>query len=128
MDRWVGLDQDRARTRIPVGARLRAAEHVHPLGVEELEELARRRVHIDAVLVDGHRTRGIGIEIVEAHAADEDDGVRGREGGVDLQIGRKGCYVPDGLDALGLEQFGVEVHIRRRNDRLEQSTPVARHD
>ena len=62
------------------------AQHLGPLDVEELEELTRRRVHVDAILVDGNGARGVGVEIIESDTANEKRWVAGSKGGIDLKI------------------------------------------
>ena len=50
--------QDRTGGGVAVERTLGPAQHLDTLDVEELEELARRRLHVDAVLVDGDGASG----------------------------------------------------------------------
>ena len=102
-------DPDRAGGGVPaVASRLRPAQHVDSLDVEELRELPDRGVHVDLVAVDRDRRRRRGGEVAEPDPADEERRVRGREGRADLEVRREGSDVRQGVGTDRFEVFLVE--------------------
>ncbi len=95
---------------LPCGPR----SHVDPIDVEELAELDRGRVDVDAVLVDGDRSRRVRVVVLQPDPTDEDGGVRRCEGGVDLEVRRVIGEVGDVFDPQRLQVAGSERRARSR--------------
>ena len=89
----IALDGSRRGVSI-VPVALGPAQHLYGLDVEELAELERRGVDGNVIHVDGHRARGIRVEVVETHASNEEGG-RGGSQRVDLEVGRDARQVRD---------------------------------
>jgi hypothetical protein len=102
------VDVDGARRGVAARPRaLGALQDLEVLGVEDLSDLDGGQVQCDVVLVDRHGARGVGGEVVESDAPDEEGG-RGRPRGADLQVGRVLGDVRDVVDPHGGEVIGVE--------------------
>ena len=107
--RLARVDLDRSGRRVarqtgPLGP----AQHVDGLDVEEGRELERRGVSRHVVLIDGDGTGRVGVEVVEADAADE-EGRRRRAVRHDFQVGGEGCDVSNALDTQRCKILGAEA-------------------
>ena len=104
---------NRTRRSVPsVDAPLWTAQHVDVLDIEELGKLSGGRVHIDVVVVDRDRRRRVGVEVAEAHAADKEGRVGGREGRSNFQVGCELSDVRQVACAERLELVGIEADDR----------------
>ena len=111
--RLLGDHADHARRSVPaIGARLGAAEHVDVLDVEELGQLAGGRVHVDLVVVDGDRRRGIGVEVAEPDAANEEGRIRRGEGRSNFEVRGELGDITEVGSADGFEVVRVEGDVR----------------
>ena len=115
--RLAGNEIDRAARGVAAIERaLRAFQHLDALGVEELEELAGRRSEIDVVDIDADGAGDVGVEVVDADAADEDVRVHRTERGLDIQarrLQRQILHVFDAEPLDGLAGKGGDGHRRR---------------
>jgi hypothetical protein len=104
--------EDRAGRGVAIQRGLGSAQDLDAVQVVELEQLARRRLHVDAVLVDGDGSCSVGVEVVEAHAPDVDRGIGGGEGGLDLEARREVREIADVADALHQQLIRVKSDDR----------------
>ena len=98
--RRLRLHEDRAGRRISITTRLGSAQYFNIGDVIELEQLTRRGIHVDAVLIDRHRAGRVCVEVVQPHTANEKDGITGSKSLIDLEIGRDIRKVRDIANAL----------------------------
>ena len=94
---------------------MRSAQDFDAFEVEELAHLRERRADIDTVGVDRDGAGGVGVEVVEADAADEDFRVRSVVVCLDLKTGREGIEIQHVGDAEVLQLFAADSGDRDRD-------------